>query len=169
MHIRPYVVQDTAAITTLFHDTIHHINSRDYTPNQINAWAPPDLNIDFWVKRLSQSITYVAEQDYIVGFGNLESNGHLDCFYCHKDFQGMGVGSRLLATLEAVARSQGIQTLTTEASITARSFFEAKGFRLITPQTVERRGQSFLNFVMEKNLIDNKNDFEHSKVYQRPG
>lgn len=147
-------MSDTAAIATLFHDTVHHVNIRDYTLEQIHAWAPPDLNIDFWVKRLSQSITFVAEEkNQIVGFGNLESNGHLDCFYCHKDFQQMGIGSRLLATIEATARSRGMQTLTTAASITARSFFEAKGFRVITPQTVERRGQSLLNFIMEKSLI----------------
>jgi len=137
---------------------VHHINSHDYTPAQINAWAPKDINkdinIDFWVNRLSQSITYVAEEtDQIIGFGNLEPNGHLDCFYCHKDFQRMGVGSQLLATIEATARSLKIQTLFTEASITARPFFEAKGFRVITPQTVERRGQLFLNFVMEKSMI----------------
>ncbi len=154
MNIRPYQLTDTAAIATLFYDTVHHINIHDYTPAQINAWAPKDLNIDFWVKRLSQSITFVAEEtDQIVGFGNLESNGHLDCLYCHKDFQQMGGGSQLLTTLETTARSLNMETLTTEASITARSFFEAKGFRLITPQTVERQGQSFLNFVMEKSLV----------------
>lgn len=159
MHIRPYQIADTAAIATLFYDTVHHINSRDYTPAQINAWASNDLTIDFWVKRLSQAITYVVEEyvaeetNQIIGFGNLESSGCLDCFYCHKDFQRMGVGSQLLATLEAAARSQNIQTLTTAASITARSFFEAKGFHVVSPQTVERRGQSFLNFVMEKSLI----------------
>lgn len=159
MNIRPYEIADTAAIATLFHNTVHHINSRDYTPEQISAWASNDLTVDFWANRLSQSITYVAEEGIaketgqIIGFGNLELNGYLDCFYCHKDFQRMGVGSQLLAPLEAMARSLNTATLTTVASITARSFFEAKGFRVITPQTVECRGESFLNFVMEKSLI----------------
>ncbi|PZV12377.1 MAG: GNAT family N-acetyltransferase [Leptolyngbya sp.] len=158
MHIRPYAIADTAAISTLFYDTVHHINSRDYSLEQVNAWAPKNPTIDLWIKRLSQSITYVAEQtDQIIGFGNLEANGYLDCFYCHKDFQRMGVGSQLLATIESTARSRGMQTLTTEASLTARSFFEAKGFRIITPQIVECRGQSFLNFVMEKSLVSLSN------------
>jgi putative acetyltransferase len=164
MNIRPYEIADTAAIAILFYHTVHSINRCDYRLEQVNAWAPKDLTIDFWIERLSQSITYVVEQtiaeqtiaeqtQQIIGFGNLQANGQLDCFYCHKDFQRMGVGSQLLATLEATARSQNILTLTTAASITARSFFEAKGFRLITPQTVERRGQAFLNFIMEKSLI----------------
>lgn len=94
MHIRSYEVADTAAIATLFYDTVHHINSRDYSVEQLNAWAPKDLTLNFRIKRLSQSITYVAEQtDQIIGFGNLEAHGCLDCFYCHKDFQRMGVVS----------------------------------------------------------------------------
>jgi putative acetyltransferase len=42
--------------------------------------------------------------------------------------------------------------LYTEASITARPAFEAQGFRVIAAQTVERRGESFTNYRMEKAL-----------------
>jgi N-acetylglutamate synthase-like GNAT family acetyltransferase len=153
MHIRPYIAADTAQIITLFYDTIHHINIRDYTLEQVNAWAPKDMNQELWAENLSRSLTYVAEaDDQIIGFTNFETNGHLDCFYCHKDFQRVGVGSQLLATVEATARSLNLQTLFTEASITARPFFEANGFQVVNPQIVERRGQVFRNFVMEKKL-----------------
>ena len=27
----------------------------------------------------------------IVGFAEFEANGHIDCFYCHPDFQGKGL------------------------------------------------------------------------------
>nr|WP_246620873.1 hypothetical protein [Rhizobium laguerreae] len=37
-----------------------------------------------------------------------------------------------------------------EASQTARPFFERKGFRVITKQIVEKRGQGLENFLMEK-------------------
>lgn len=159
IQIRPYTIADTAAIVALFRDTIHHVNIRDYTLAQVNAWAPKELNINRWAEKLSQSLTYVAEANaQIIGFANFETTGHLDCFYCHKDFQGVGVGSQLLATIEATARSLKIQTLVTEASITARPFFEAKGFRVVTPQTVEIRGQSLINFVMEKSLINHDAD-----------
>ena len=38
------------------------------------------------------------------------------------------------------------------ASVTARPFFERHGFRVIAPQTVAKRGQSLLNFRMDKPL-----------------
>ncbi len=39
-----------------------------------------------------------------------------------------------------------------EVSITARSFFEAKGFQTVKQQTVQIRGVELINFVMEKLL-----------------
>ena len=39
-----------------------------------------------------------------------------------------------------------------EASITARPAFESQGFTVIAAQTVERRGESFTNYRMEKSL-----------------
>lgn len=38
----------------------------------------------------------------------------------------------------------------THASITARPFFEKRGYRVIREQLVERRGEKLKNFVMEK-------------------
>ncbi len=38
----------------------------------------------------------------------------------------------------------------TEASITAKPFFESQGFLVVKQQEVERRGQKLINFAMEK-------------------
>ena len=40
--------------------------------------------------------------------------------------------------------------ITVHASITARPFFEKRGYRLVRSQTVERRGVQMQNFHMEK-------------------
>ena len=44
----------------------------------------------------------------------------------------------------------GADRLTTHASITARPFFEHRGYRVLYAQTVERHGVTMQNFVMEK-------------------
>jgi putative acetyltransferase len=54
--------------------------------------------------------------------------------------------------VESEARSLGITRLVADVSITARSFFEHAGFRVVEPQTVERRGVRFQNYRMEKSL-----------------
>ena len=40
--IRPYRRDDLDAVLRLFGETVRLINSRDYDPGQIEAWAPSD-------------------------------------------------------------------------------------------------------------------------------
>ncbi len=151
MRVRTYEISDTKQIVKLFYDTVHEVNIRDYTKAQVDAWAPADIDIASWTKNLSSKFTFVAEEaETIAGFGQLEANGHIDCFYCHKDFQRQGIGRIIFGQIDAKARNLGIKKLYTEASITAKHFFESQGFMVVKKQEVERRGQKFINFAMEK-------------------
>lgn len=153
MIIREYKLSDTEEIMKLFYDTVHEINIQDYTQQQVNAWAPENMDYEVWHKRLQTKLPYIAEDNgEIVGFGELETDGHIDCFYCHSKYQKMGIGSKLLSHIENTAKSQGIKRLYTEASITAKLFFQSKGFSIVKEQQVERRGVTFKNYVMEKYL-----------------
>ncbi|MEH2260048.1 GNAT family N-acetyltransferase [Nostoc sp.] len=151
MRLRIYEIADSEEVMKLFYDTIHEVNIHDYIQEQVDAWAPANMDIEVWIKSLGSKFTYVAEeQDKIIGFGELEANGHIDRFYCHKDFQRKGVGKNILEQIELKANSLGVEKLFTEASITAKPFFESQGFLVIKKQEVERRGQKLINFVMEK-------------------
>ncbi|MBE9165503.1 GNAT family N-acetyltransferase [Tychonema sp. LEGE 06208] len=153
MKIRTYEIGDTQKIIKLFYDTVREVNIRDYTKAQVDAWAPADIDIESWTKSLSSKFTFVAEEgDTIAGFGELEANGHIDRFYCHKDFQRQGVGKLILTQIESKAQDLGLKKLFAEASITAKAFFETQGFMAIKKQEVERRGKKLINFVMEKYL-----------------
>ena len=46
-----------------------------------------------------------------------------------------------------------VDRVTVHASETTRPFFEQRGYRLLRPQQVERRGQVLTNYVMERELI----------------
>jgi GNAT superfamily N-acetyltransferase len=152
MRIRGFQPGDTPAIVRLFCDTVHQVNSRDYTREQVDAWAPEMIDEGRWLTRLANSFTVVAvEGEQIIGFANLESDGHLDCLYAHAQHQRQGVGTALLAALEGKARELGVTRLFTEASITARPFFHRRGFAGLE-QLVACRGEWFINYRMEKNL-----------------
>lgn len=88
----------------------------------------------------------------MAGFVELQDNGHLDLLYVHPEFERRGVASSLLSACTAWGTQHEIAFLFTEASLTARPFFDHHGFRLITPQTVVRNGETFINFRMEKRL-----------------
>lgn len=159
--IRLFQPQDATQIAQLFHDTVRTINLQDYSLNQVKAWAPDDLYFRDWIKICANRFTYVAEnvlenvapkQGIIVGFAELEIDGHIDCFYVHKDYQGRGVGSSLYQAIESQARELGCSHLYTEASITAKPFFQNKGFTLEQEQQVTVRGEVFKNYRMVKSL-----------------
>ncbi|MBD2523183.1 GNAT family N-acetyltransferase [Nostoc sp. FACHB-133] len=153
MRLRIYQIADTEEIMKLFYDTIHEVNIHDYTQEQVDAWAPANMDIDLWIKSLGSKFTYVAEENgKIIGFGELEANGHIDRFYCHKDFQRKGIGKKILEQLESKAKALGIERLFTEASITAKPFFISQNFIVVKQQEVERRGQKLINFIMEKSI-----------------
>ncbi|MFI5395838.1 MAG: GNAT family N-acetyltransferase [Candidatus Binatia bacterium] len=154
MHVRLATPEDAPQIVRIFHDTVHKVNSRNYTPEQVNAWAPQVPDPEEWATRKLQTrITFVADNNEILaGFGELEENGHIDCLYCHHAHQRQGVGSALYARIEEHARAMGLPCLFAEVSITARPFFQTKGFSLVRRQTVVRRGVELTNFLMEKEL-----------------
>ena len=151
--IRDYEAGDISKIVRLFFETIRSVNRADYSEEQVEAWAPGVPEPEEWHSRMSGRRTLVVEEGgEIVGFVELESDGHLDMLYVRGDAVGRGVGRRLYEVVEREARSQGLARIFTEASITARPFFERQGFRVVREQTVSRRGVSMNNFAMEKNL-----------------
>ncbi len=153
MIIREFKDNDTEAIVHLFTETVRKINIKDYSKEQIEAWAPQNPDLHKWRNRLVKTITFVAEEDKrIIGFAQLENNGHIDCFYIAYDFINKGVGSKLLLEIEERAKSLSITKLFTEASITAKQFFLRKDFIVLKEQFVELRGTKFKNYVMEKGI-----------------
>jgi UPF0176 protein len=154
MLIRLFQKLDIDQIAQLFHDTIREVNIRDYSPTQVQAWAPDDLYFTDWTENCTSNFTYVAEEESkIIGFAQLETDGHIDCFYCHKEYQRCGVGTRLYREIEAKALELKIERLFVEVSITARAFFKSRGFAVVKEQQVACRGEKLTNFVMEKSLV----------------
>lgn len=152
--VRTYQETDAPTLAMIYYHTIHNINIRDYSEEQVNAWAPYDSVEDYsgWQKKLAMVRPFVAViNDIIVGFAEFEPNGHIDCFYVHHEFQGKGVGSALMVAIVDKAQKEDIVRIFAEVSITARPFFEAKGFQLVKEQQVTIRGVKLTNFVMEKN------------------
>jgi putative acetyltransferase len=151
LSIRPYRPDDLDAVIRIFLTAIRETAAKDYDRAQIDAWAQADR--DMWAKRRLSRPTWVAVVGAKpVGFTDLEPDGHLDMMFVHPAHQHTGVATALLERVEAAARAQGLSRLFTEASITARPFFERRGFRLLAAQVVSVRGQALANYRMEKPL-----------------
>lgn len=147
MHLRKYRPEDCQEIIRLFQQTVHTINAKDYTEEQLDAWAPEEINAEEWNRSLSSHCTIVAvEEDHIAGFGDIDDSGYLDHLFVSVQDQRKGIASAICDALEKTC--EGV--IVTEASITARGFFEKRGYAVIREQEVKRRGVILKNFRMEK-------------------
>ncbi|MFS8147750.1 GNAT family N-acetyltransferase [Rhizobium sp. BR 249] len=148
--IRPYTAGDADATIEIFLRSIREVSSKDYSPAQIEAWAKVE-DPSLWAERRISRPAWIAEVDgRPAGFSDLTEDGCLDMMFVHPEFQSVGVATHLLRRVEEEAFKLGFRRIYTEASRTARPFFERKGFRVLTGQIVEKRGQGLENFLMEK-------------------
>jgi putative acetyltransferase len=153
IRIRGYAAGDASEIARLFYETVRSVNREDYSEEQVKAWAPGVPGPDEWHARMAARKTLVAEEGgEVVGFAELEEDGHLHMLYLREDAVGRGVGRGLYGAVEREAKAEGLRRIFTEASITARPFFERRGFRVVREQTVVVRGVAMTNFAMEKPL-----------------
>jgi putative acetyltransferase len=151
--LRAYRECDLDTLIELFRTTVRTVARRDYTQAQVLAWAPDHIDRTRWARRLAESETAIAEiAGAIAGFANLADNGLVDLLFVHAEHQRRGVAAALLRRLEEHARSLALPRLYTDASLTARPFFERHGFRVLATQTVTLRGETLTNFRMEKVL-----------------
>ena len=148
MIVRRYQPCDCKEITELFYDTVHTVNSKDYTKEQLFAWATGNVDMEQWNRSLQEHFSLIAVEDkIIVGFGDIDSTGYLDRLYVHKDYQGQGVATAICDKLEQTVQGK----IVTHASITAKPFFEKRGYIVVIEQQVERQGIFLTNYIMEKN------------------
>ena len=106
------------------------------------------MDLQRWHDRFSAFYTLVAvENGQIIGFGNIDASGYIDFLYVHKDHQRLGVATALCDALEQVFSPP---TFTTHASITARPFFEHRGYSVQRAQQVLCNGVAMTNYCMEK-------------------
>lgn len=147
MYLREYRPDDCREMAELFYNSVHEVNAGDYTEKQLNAWATGQVNLEEWNQSFLEHYSIVALEDgIIVGFGDIDKTSYLDRLYTHKDYQRRGIAAAICDKLEQTVQGRVV----THASITARPFFEKRGYKLIKEQQVKRRGVFLTNFVMEK-------------------
>ncbi len=151
MIIREYKPNDCPLLAQLFYDTVHTVNAKDYTEDQLDAWATGDVDVDEWNRSFLEHTTLVAVQSGVIaGFADMDRNGYLDRLYVHKDYQGIGIAAALVKELERRAIDKNVVFFETYASITAKPFFEKLGYIVQAENIVVRGDISLANFRMTK-------------------
>ncbi|MGB3948597.1 MAG: GNAT family N-acetyltransferase [Bacteroidia bacterium] len=151
--IRLATISDLTEIQTIFVNTISTICNNDYTLEQIKIWTSSVENTQRWKDKLNSQYFLVADlNNKIVGYASLENNNYFDLLYIHKDYQRQGIANKLYIEIEKEAIKNKATILNSDVSITAKYFFETKGFKTIKPQISIIKGVEILNYKMSKIL-----------------
>ncbi|MDM0019390.1 GNAT family N-acetyltransferase [Variovorax saccharolyticus] len=153
MEIRRFRPGDEAALFRVYFTAIHEIASRDYAPEQVEAWAPADLDTGLWARRVRGINPFVAELgDEIVGYADVQQNGYIDHFFVSGAHPRQGIGTRLMARIHEEAEALGLAELSSDVSKTAEPFFALHGFHVVERRCPVLRGVTLENAWMRKDL-----------------
>ena len=145
---------DWAALALVFHKAVRE-GAVAYSQAQREAWSPEVKPLADWALRMARQSVMLAETSggEPAGFMTAELNGYLDCAYILPAYQGQGLFRHLYAPLEEEQRGHAIKRMHVHASLHARPAFEAVGYSVMRPETVEMSGGVWLpRFAMEKYL-----------------
>ncbi|WP_431113132.1 GNAT family N-acetyltransferase [Variovorax paradoxus] len=153
MKVRPFRVGDEAALLGVFRSAVHQIASRDYSAEQVEAWAPADLRVEEFGDRVRRNRPFVAILGLEpVGFADLQSDGRIDQFFVSGYLPRRGTARLLMDRIEEEAAGLGLKQLTSHVSLTAEPFFASRGFHVAERCHPVLRGVTFENALMRKAL-----------------
>lgn len=139
--IRAYRAEDAPALARIFRAAIHATAAGDYPPEALAAWTAAADDETAFGNRLAGGITRVAQHDGTpVAFGQIDPGNRFAMLYTAPAWGRHGWASAICDELESIARTAGNGCLYTEASWTARAFFEQRGFESMGVERVERAG-----------------------------
>lgn len=142
---------EEAALFEVYYSAIHLVASRDYSPEQIAAWAPREIDASLWGNRIRSINPFVVELGgELAAYADLQENGYIDHFFVSGLYPGRGLGSMLMRRILDEAKSLGLAELTSNVSRTAEGFFEKFGFTVIERRRPEVRGVEIPNALMRR-------------------
>lgn len=156
IRLRAFRSEDAPALRAVYTSAIREVACRDYTPEQIDAWAPlewDDEDVADWARRMAGIQPFVAEIDgVVVGYADLQPNGYIDHFFVAGSAGGQGVGGTLMRHILAQAEARGLAELTSHVSLTAQPFYAHFGFEIVEQCLPVIDGVTLSNAAMRKQL-----------------
>lgn len=153
MQIRAFREGDEGELFKIFHSSIHGLAGKDYSEEQIKAWAPKNLDQDVWLNRMQGISPFVVEYEgRLVAYADFQPSGYIDHFFVAEQFARKGIGSILMQHLHLIASERGIPELSSDVSRTAQPFFARFGFEVVEQRNPVIRGVVVPNALMHKPL-----------------
>ena len=131
VRIRRARIGDAAALSRVQRASVRGLARGAYTERQISQWTRLGPLYYRWALGVGGEIAFLAERGgRVVGFAALVAGpaAEVTAVFVRPAAAGRGVGSALLARVEAEARRRGIRRLVVKASLNGVPFYRARGY-----------------------------------------
>ena len=159
--LRELQSSDHAELLEVYRLAVESCSGQLYTSQQRLAWAlqagdaanslPPHPQLLACLQR-GRGLVSCQQDGQIAAFAIRDPADRLALLYCRPCDQGRGHGSALLEAVEQEARQQGLQRLTTEASLISQPLLERRGWQRSWREELMINGSLFHRYRLHKPL-----------------
>jgi len=129
---------DAVAVTDLVRRSIWQLCAADHQnePARLEPWLQNKTvaNVAAWIAVQRNYCVVATADSTIVGVGIITVEGEVLLCYVDPDARFRGVSTAILSSLEERARRLGLSEVYLDSTVTARRFYEDRGYRA-RPQT----------------------------------
>ena len=152
MNLRQISLKDQLELKKVYFDSIQSLNENIYSQEQKRAWSGQAWNNPNFDKSITKGKGWLlSEKGIIVAFATRYPKNRIALFYCKGNFQRKGCGSKLLQKIEDEAKNEGLDSLSTEASLISYKLFLKNEWEIIRKEKVTINNIFFERYKMIKN------------------
>ena len=127
--LRRAVADDSSHIWEVRCQAIQMGCREHYSEEDIRRWASVPLYAEFPAVVEQTEFYVIADAQRIAAFGNLDLvKSEIGAMFVHPDFQGLGLGRRILSTLEEIGVKSALSSISLIETLNAERFYAAAGF-----------------------------------------
>ena len=157
MNLRQINSKDQLELKKVYFDSIQSLDEKIYNREQKSAWSSQAWDNPNFDKSITKGKGWLlSAQGMIIAFATRYPNNRISLFYCRSKFQRKGNGSKLLHKLEDEAKKEGLDSLTTEASLISYKLFLKNEWEIIRKEKVIINNIFFERYKMIKIINSNK-------------
>jgi GNAT superfamily N-acetyltransferase len=153
MNLRQITIKDQLELKKVYFESIQSIDEKIYSKKQKSAWCSQAWDNPNFEKSITQGKGWIfSENGIIIAFATRYPFNRISLFYCRGKFQRKGYGSKLINKIENEAKKEGLNTLSTEASLISYKLFLKNEWEIIRKEKVIINNIFFERYKMIKTI-----------------
>ena len=153
MNLRQITTKDQIELKKVYFDSIQSLDEKIYNQEQKRAWSSQAWDNPNFNQSINQGKGWLlSSQGRIIAYATRYPDDRIALFYCKGKFQRKGYGSRLLYKLEDEAKKEGLNFLSTEASLISYKLFLKNEWKIIRKEKIIINNIFFDRYKMIKNF-----------------